>query len=188
MSATSLVTNFSVGASSTADNLSRLESEFDRCADSLYRYFVVRAGDAHLADDLMQQLWLQASTGSAPAQRTEPWLRAIAKNLLRAHWRARARRPVHVPVADPQLAAELSDRLVSEDLPADVLERREVRDQLLLALTELPDAEQQLILEHYFHGRSHAEIGGRIGIGARAVEGRLYRARQMLRETLTDLD
>lgn len=163
---------------------------FDRCADSLHRYFLVRGGDPHLADDLMQQLWLRtrtlAATGSA--EQDEFRLRAVAKNLLCTHWRTEQRRSIAVPLADPALAAELAERLTHEPLPPEWLERREVRDQLRLAITALPSEPQELILEHYFHGRSQAELAAALGTTVRAVEGRLYRARGLLRDALRHLE
>ncbi len=166
------------------------ERVFRACANSFYRYFAVRAGDAHLADDLLQQLWLQARGKAAaiPPANLEYWLRAIARNLLLTHWRVKARRPGQTPLPDPDLAASLAERLVSEAIPAADLERREIRDQLLLAITELPAADQELIVGCYFENVPHAELAARLGIGERAVEGRLYRARQALRERLRHLD
>lgn len=166
------------------------EAVFDRLAASIYRYLAVRTGDAHLADDLMQQLWLQSHSRAAavPAGGLEPWLRAIARNLVRTHWRVKARRPALAAVADPSLAADLADRLGREELPSGELERRELRDQLLLAITALPTADQELIIGHYFQQLPHAALGRSLSLSERAVEGRLYRARQALRQQLHHLD
>ncbi len=168
-----------------------LQAAFDRYDRSLYRYLAVRTGqDVHLADDLMQQLWLQIGTASSnvPPDEVEFFLRRIAANLIREHWRRAQRRPEHVPIADAALAAALSERLATEELPVDVLTRREIRDQLLLAITDLGSEDQELIAGHYFAGQSHAALAAALGVGERAVEGRLYRARQRLRETLKNLN
>lgn len=168
-----------------------VERVLDRCAPAFCRYFAIRtADDEHTVDDLMQQLWLQARRKAYSVRQPngEAWLWRVAQNLLRAHWRSRARRPRQVPLADPQLAAELARRFDTEELPAEVLARKEVRDQLLLALTALPSAEQELLLGHYFLGLSHDALSKEHGISARAVEGRLYRARQLLREMLKHLE
>ncbi len=167
-----------------------MERAFDACAAALYRYFVVRTGDAHLADDLMQQLWLAAKRGwnGVPAANVEYWLRAIAKNLIRTHWRREARRPGNRPCADPALAAALAERLATEPLADAELERREVRDQLLLAITALCASDQELIIGCYLDGRSHASLAESLGVSERAVEGRLYRARAALREKLKTLE
>lgn len=190
MTASSATGSLSLLMNPVASHGVDLDAVFDRCADGLYRYFAVRTGgDPHLADDLMQQLWLQAvrHAGRIPADAAEPWLRTVAANLIREHWRRQRRRPAHVPIADAALAADLARRLVTEELPEDVLVRREVHDQLLLAITLLCGDDQRLLLGRYVHGRSHAELARELGIGDRAVEGRLYRARQALRVALAEL-
>lgn len=169
---------------------SAIEAVFDRCSASLYRFFVVRTGgDTHVSSDLMQQLWLHASVRGAavPAAEVEFWLRGIARNLVRAHWRAAGRRASQLSLADPRLAAELGSRLATEIIPADILECREVREQLLMALTELDHDEQSILIWHYFDGKSHAGLADLLGISERAAEGRLYRARRSLRSKLMNL-
>jgi len=168
----------------------RIEAAFDRCADALYRFLVVRAGgDVHLADDLMQQLWVQARhLDGTPDGEVEFRLRAIARNLLRTHWRRESRHAKHVPLADPRAAADVARQLVGGELPGESLERREMHDQLLLALTELPAEQQDLLVAVYFRGCSHAQLAARLGVSERAIEGRLYRARGALREKLEHLD
>jgi len=194
MSAPALTTagRLAAGSSGSVADRARIEAVFDRAATGLYRYFVVRTGgDPHLADDLMQQLWLQAAgNGKAPVSEgeLEPWLWGVARNLIRGHWRCQRARPGQVPIASPELAGRLAERLAEEELPAETLQRREVRDQLLLALTALPAGEQELIVGHYFQGRSHAELAREEGVSRRAIEGRLYRARRSLQQRLRELD
>ena len=189
MTVSGLARDSAIDIRPAADDAEPMEAAFDRCSRSLYRYFVVRVGDAHLADDLMQRVWLQARTSGAsvPQEKLESWLWSIARNLVRTHWRTRARRPEDVPLPCPEVAADLADRLVSKEFPPEALDRQEVRDQLLLAITELASQEQELIVEHYFHGRSHAELARRLSLSARAIEGRMYRARQALRARLEHL-
>jgi len=190
MSVTSAAAGVVIDSGRTAMPESRHERGFDACSTALYRFFVVRTGDSHLADDLMQQLWLHMKRGAAgvPPDRIEFWLRAVARNLLRTHWRVRARRPGQAAIADPRLAAELAERLASAEIPPTELETREVREQLLLAITELTADEQDLIVGCYFEGLPHARLAERLGVSERAIEGRLYRARQALRMRLSTLE
>jgi len=189
MGCTGLAAGITIDTRTVTGDAIAMEDVFGRCSRALYRYFVARTGDAHLADDLMQQLWLQArkSRADIPESQYEFWLRGIAKNLIRSHWRRRARRPANVPLANPELAKALADQMIQGEAPAEMLEQQETRDQLLLAITELDSEEQQLIVEHYFHGCSHADLAECTGLSPRAVEGRLYRARQALREKLKHL-
>lgn len=191
MTSSSLASSLQVLVDEPANGNAAFEAAFDRHAPALRRYLAVRAGgDEHLADDLMQQLWLQVSGSrrDVPSHELEFWFRGIARNLIREHWRRTGNRANHRPTADPAVAEALAERLTSEQLPLDVLERKEVREQLLLALTSLPTAEQELIIGHYFHGRSQADLAEVLGLTARAIEGRLYRARRSLLEKLRELD
>ncbi len=166
-----------------------VDALFDVHGRGLYRFFVVRCGDAHLADDLMQQLWLQARIGRPPQppEQAAAWLWAAARNLVALHWRLARRRPA-AALVEPAVARELGERMSREPLPAEWLERREVRDQLLLALTELSGPEQELLVGHYFVGQSLRALAEQSGASERAVEGRLYRARLALRERLVALE
>jgi len=164
-----------------------LEQAFARCSTSLYRYLWVRTGhDGHLADDLMQQLWLKTNQSAAGirAHEIEFWLKGVAKNLIREHWRKKKRVPRRVPIVDHTIATELARRIGNEELPDAYWQRREVMDQLLLAVTDLGSAEQELIVAHYFRGESQADLATRWSISERAVEGRLYRVRRALRRKL----
>ena len=54
-----------------------VQDAFERCSQAFCRYFTVRtSGDPHVADDLMQQLWLQGRLHAAELRndRAEPWL------------------------------------------------------------------------------------------------------------------
>ena len=138
----------------------------------------------------MQQLWLRAKRGAAgvPAEELEYWLRGVAKNLIREHWRGQARRRRYVPTVDSAVAMDLAASIAVEDLPIEYLERQEVRDQLVLAITELATVEQELLVRYYFEGQSLASLAVRLGISERAAEGRLYRARCSLRRKLCNLE
>ncbi len=168
-----------------------MERMFDRYSVTIYRYIALRVGrDRSLADEMMQQLWLQACkcARAVPAEQFEFWLRAVAKNLINDHWRRKKRRPPEVPIENPAVARELADKLDRELLPPEAAHRREVLDQVMLAVTALPGEDQDLIIGHYVQGRRYQEIGEGCGISERAVEGRLYRARQKLKQMLAHLE
>ena len=135
----------------------------------------------------MQHVWLAGlqKGRSVPPAEMEFWLRRVAKDALSAHWRMKLNRPKHIPLPEATLAGRLARQLESEPIAADLLDRTEVRDQILLALTQLSAAEQELIIDRYFRGRTLGQLAERLGISERAVEGRLYRARQAIRNAMT---
>ncbi len=160
---------------------------YSRCGDVLYRFFMVRlGGDRAETDDLMQRLWIaaQRGAGGVPEAELEFWLRGVAKRLVVERVREVGRERRNLPRASAEVAGELAERIGRERLPAEMLARREVMDQLLLAVTELGSADFEAVHLHYFVGLGLAEIGTRLGLSERAVEGRMYRARAELRERL----
>ncbi len=160
------------------------------CGDSLYRYIAVRVGsDSTLADDCMQQTILEAARSRRipSADEVEPWLRGIAKNVIRRHWRRAKLQARTVPSARSEIACKLAEAIDSQPLPPEWLARREVQDQLRLAITELPAGDQDVIFRFYFTGESYEQIAEALDITPRGVEGRLYRARGALRDKLAHL-
>ena len=177
--------------SDRADSRPNMEYLFDRYSVGIYRYISLRVGrNQALADELMQQLWLQAckSGGAVPPDEFEFWLRRVAKNLISDHWRRKHRRPAQIPIENAAIAGELAKRIDCELLPAEALQKQELLDQVALAVTALPAADQELVILHYVQGRSFGEIGERFGMSERAIEGRLYRARRKLKELLAHLE
>lgn len=170
----------------------RLRRIFLKGGDALYRYILVRVGgDSHLADDLLQQTCHEAARGRRlpdDDNECEAWLRGIARNLLRRHWRQRKRTQGHVPLENAVLAGQLVADMESHPLPADGMIRDEAAGQLMLAVTSLPAEEQRLIFAFYFEGRSQADIAQETAQSAKSVETRLYRVRHRLRAILRNIE
>ncbi len=170
----------------------RLSQAFRNVADGLYRWILLRVGnDHHVAEDLLQQTCHEAArsrVGQVASDKYEPWLRGISKNLVRRHWRRLKRRGTQVCVENPDVARQLADDLESRPLPADMMIRDEVAQQLLLAVTSLPAAEQRLVFAFYFEGRSQADIAEELHASAKSVETKLYRVRNRLRDALKNIE
>ncbi len=170
----------------------RVRRVFESAADALYRFIALRVGDDHAAEDLLQQACCEAVAGVRRAPTSdadcEAWLFGIARNLIRRRWRMLKRRGAEFAIGDPSIAAELSTGIEHGTLSTAELERREVRDQLMLAVTALPAADQALIFAFYFEGRTQVEIARTSGGTAKSVESRLYRVRHRLRERLARME
>ena len=170
----------------------RLPEAFRSIADGLYRWILLRVGrHRHVAEDLLQQTCHEAARSRRrPIDdgKYEAWLRGIAKNLVRRHWRQSKRQGTQVSIENPDVARQLADDLESRPLPSDTMIRDEVSEQLLLAVTSLPADEQRLIFAFYFEGRSQAQIAEELHVSAKSVETKLYRVRNRLREVLRDIE
>ena len=157
---------------------------------ALYRYVVVRVGgDEALADDCMQQTCLEAARSKrVPArEELESWLRGVARNVIRRHWRRAKLTPKSIATADRTTSRMIADAIDRGPLPPEWLVQKEVRDQLLLAITELMASEQDVVYRFYFAGESYRQLAEAYGVSIRSIEGRLYRARAELRRKLAHL-
>ncbi len=177
-----------VGTVSPCGRRDALRQVFRSVGGGVYRFILVRVGgDRDVADDLLQQTCYEAARHRRPpadVDECEAWLRGIARNLVRRHWRSARRDAGRVSIADPAVANRLADDLETRPLPVDALVKEEWTTQLLLAVTSLAAADQELIFAYYFDGRPQAAIASDLGVTDKSVENRLYRARGRLREAL----
>jgi RNA polymerase sigma-70 factor (ECF subfamily) len=135
-------------------------------------------GDRHVAEDVNQEVWLLAIERF---ERFDPgrggfrdWLLGIARHRALRHHR---RTPAPAVEGWPD---DLSRGLP----PPELLEGRERADVVRAALLCLHDGCRNVLLAKYADGLSVAEIAGRTGRTAKAVESLLSRARSQLRALL----
>ena len=111
------------------------------------------------------------------------WLFSIAVNLAKNHARWQSRHPaISLDALEEESAGhQLRADTVSPSEAADSAERAEaVRD----AVQALPHDLKTVTLLFEYQEQSHNEIASALGCSPKAVETRLYRARQILREKL----
>ena len=71
-----------------------------------------------------------------------------------------------------------------EPTPEEQTLRRERQEALRWAMKELRPLERQIFYRKYYYRQSTAQIAAELSLTERAVEGKLYRARQRLRKAL----
>lgn len=141
--------------------------------DDVREWCLVRSGDPHLAEDVMQETALAAlrrlPTLRDPG-RLRGWLFRIAQRRLADAARSR---PAEVPlmVEPPAPAAEGPPRADARKLR---LARRAVR--------RLPLFLRKPVRLHYLQGRPLREVAHRLDTTVNGVKARLYRARRLMRE------
>jgi RNA polymerase sigma-70 factor, ECF subfamily len=117
------------------------------------------------------------------------WLFAIAANLCRNHLRWRQRRRESVSETRDTEEAELAEHVQSlEDSPDQAAMRLESISLTRVAIDQLPHDLKTAILLHEYQSLPYAEISSVLGCSIKAVEMKLYRARQLLRERLVGSD
>ncbi len=151
--------------------------ELRRRYGALIRYVVdAILPDARDAEECVSDVYLRLlSSASAldPSRPLKPWITAVARNA--AVSMARRKRGEET---------QLDESLASGTTPEEELLRREREESLRRALEELPASDRRLIYRKYWYRQPTAQIAAELGLTARAVEGRLYRAKRRLRELL----
>lgn len=165
-----------------------LNALMDRWAPRLNAFLFRMTGQHEVAVDLAQETFVRlfrARHRYRPKGEFSTYLFSIAANLARNHARWRSRHPtVSLDATNEDgrpLVQEASDPGQRPDEHADSAERyQQVRDALL----SLPHDLREAISLFVYEGMGYAEIAKAAGCSAKAVETRIYRARQLLRETL----
>ena len=153
----------------------------DRYKDLVYTVIRSSIPARDETEDLAQEVFVKAYRALSQFRGDaafSTWLYRITLNHLRDHRRRFA--PQVLPL-DAVEATAARPRNADPEEEAIAAERRAF---IQLRLAELPEMYRQVLFLYHFHELSYAEIGQRIGLSARSVETRLYRARRLLRTSL----
>jgi RNA polymerase sigma-70 factor (ECF subfamily) len=163
--------------------LAAFDELYRRWSRRLYGYVLRHVGDAVIADDLFQEVFLTVLRDRSyePARgRFAAWLFALARNRCLDHRRADER------VA--QRSADMPEEPAARDCPADP-EETLARDQqgrtVRAAIAGLPEAQRQLLILKQVGGLTYREIGEMHGIPEGTVKSRLHAAVSAFRRALT---
>jgi RNA polymerase sigma factor (sigma-70 family) len=161
--------------------LGRLMERWERPVKSVIARLVFNAAEAEdLAQETFVRVWQQRARFRAEAD-FRPWVFAIAVNLARNRLRWWRRRPsvaldewTETPPAGPVGAGTAAGGLESAERAAAVR----------AAIAALPADLREAIVLFEYEQLSHAEIATAVGATPKAVETRIYRAREKLRAAL----
>jgi RNA polymerase sigma-70 factor (ECF subfamily) len=165
-----------------------IEEWFLAHADLVYTFAFYRVGkDPDVAADVVQETFLAALDR---IEQYDPvrgsmavWLQYVARNRIRDANRERARLSGGDEVWD-RIDARLEPSVLgvaNEELPPEVLERRERAELVQMTLANLPERYRRALVEHYVDQRSLAEMASRGETTAGAVKSLLFRARAAFR-------
>lgn len=147
---------------------------------AIYRYVLYRVNDRQLAEDLTAEVFTRALQGIASYQdRGKPfvaWLYRIAGARVIDQYRRQNRRPPSSDIETEVIASE-----VDMDLP---MLRRQAAQTLRLAIAELTEDQQQVIVLRFIEGYSTNAIAQIMGKQPNAIKALQHRALRSLARRL----
>lgn len=168
------------------------EALYGRYRSRLFRHLSHQCGDAKLAEELFQDIWLRvvnARTDYEPLAKFSTWLFRITHHRLIDHYRRHARDKVLLWEG----SADNDDNPIEQyPAPADLtpplqLERLQLKARIGAALAELPEPQREAFLMAEEGGMTLEEIASATGTGRETAKSRLRYAMTKLRHTLKDL-
>ena len=166
---------------------------YARHRGGVYRYLVRHLGNAGVAEELFQDVWMNAIKARAsyvPTAKFATWLYTLAHHRLVDHWRSRG--SVRIDSLDDEGDGEtgaLVDAIPGSrvDEPETRVASSAARERIDAALRALPPAQRDAFLLHIESQMSLAEIASLTGVGEETVKSRVRYAYAKLRSTLGDL-
>jgi RNA polymerase sigma-70 factor (ECF subfamily) len=148
-------------------------------AGRLRGYLLSQCRDATLADDLLQETFMQIHRSRRtyePGRPVTPWVYAIARHVYLMKRRSAGRRARF----EQALAADARSDEVMHDTLGGIVDG----DQVRRALRDVPADQREALLMHHVEGWSFAEIASQLGIRINAAKTRAFRGMKKMREHL----
>lgn len=166
-----------------------LNDLMDRHATTVFHFLCRMLGNGDDANDLAQETFVRVfqhrSTFKTEAKFTT-WLYTIAGNLARNHHRWRSRHPnVSLDAVNEDTGQSLGDVLPAADAsPSEAAVKEERSNAVRAAVEALPEDMREAIILCEWQDLAVADAAAVLNTTPKAVESRLYRARNLLRERL----
>jgi RNA polymerase sigma-70 factor (ECF subfamily) len=166
-----------------------LDDLMERHAEPVFRFLCRMLGNEDDAQDLAQETFVRVFKARAsfrPTEKFSSWLFTIAANLARNHFRWRSRHAnISLEAQNPETEQSLGSTLpASSPAPNEEALARESAEAVRRAVNDLPVELREAMVLCEWEERSVAEAATILETTPKAVESRLYRARQILRERL----
>ncbi len=164
-------------------------ADMERHSLRLFHYLVRQLREESEAEDIAQETFVRVCQHSKRfdvTQKFSTWLYTIATNLVKDRFRYRSSRPQVSLEAAVEGESGLKEIIPDEKnlTPSENVQSAERATAVRKAVADLPEELRTPMILSEYENLSHAEIGKILSCTPKAVETRLYRGRQKLRDFL----
>ena len=176
-----------------AGRAAAFDALYARHKGGVYRYMQRHCGNAGIADELFQDVWMNAIRARANyvvTAKFTTWLYTLAHHRLVDHWRASGQAKFASIDDDGDTATRDTVEALpgaARDQPDARLDTRQLGERLRAAVALLPPVQRDAFLLQQEGGLSLAEIAELTGVGTETVKSRLRYAIAKLRGELASL-
>jgi len=169
-----------------------LNNLMERHSQKLFHFFVRSLQNETDATEMAQETFVriyQSRTRFDPRQKFTTWLYAIASNLVRDRYRWRSRHPqVSLEAEGEHFEGNLKEAVRTQaPAPDELMQSAERASIVRKAIAALPEELRQPLILALYQELPQSEIATVLGCSVKAVEMRIYRARQHLRASLVQM-
>lgn len=152
---------------------------FEYYYQDVYNYIYHKVANVHLAEDLTSDVFLKVlesiTSFSFRGIPLAMWLLRIARNLMVDHFRGQPKTS-DLPLKEDLLSTEVG--------PSDVFETKLTRQQLVRALSDLTEEQQDVIILKFVDGLNNTEVAQVLGKSEGAIKSLQHRALVSLNRVL----
>ena len=161
------------------ENLIRLVNQYQNL---IFSICLKLTGDYFAAEDLTQETFLSAFKyiETFEGESEKAWICRIASNKAIDYLRAAKRR--EVPTLQEDITVEI---IGTENDPLQKVINKEIVEDLKQRCENLKPPYDEVAIEHFIKGKKAKEIASQKNIPLNTVQTRLYRAREMLKNSMS---
>ena len=161
------------------ENLTRLINQYQNL---IFSICLKLTGDYFVAEDLTQETFLSAfkSMETFDGQSEKAWICRIASNKSIDYLKAAKRREI------PTLQENMEEEPTAEgNDPLQEILNKEVVEDMKLRCQNLKPPYDEVAMEYFIRGKTTKEIAKLKNVPLNTIQTRLYRAREMLRNSIS---
>ncbi|MEG0769021.1 MAG: sigma-70 family RNA polymerase sigma factor [Ruthenibacterium sp.] len=166
----------------TSQQFNALVQQYEKLVYTICYQFV---HDAQLAEDLAQETFLSAYMHSADCAEGQykPWLARIATNKAKDYLKSAYHRRVNAPGDEAMEVLPVSEALHSVQ-PEDITVTKDEVSAIHAEILALKEPYHEVAVRYFMREQSVDEIARALTRPPKTVHTQIYRAKQMLRDTL----